>query len=228
MIQEWSLEWYSITYEALLGLWKGFLIFIPKVLGALIIFLLGWVFATGIGRLVTEILKRLRFNEIVEKTGWTEAFKRAKLEVSLSEFLGAIIKWILVLVFLLAAVEILGLLQFAVFLTKVLGFLPNVAVSVLIFVVAIILADILEKVTVASVERVKIGYAKLAGVLVKWAILGFAILAILLQLGIAAPLVHTLFTGIVALFVISFGLAFGLGGKEIAAEILKELREKLR
>lgn len=228
MAQVIPLEWYSITYGTLLELWQGFLMSIPRILGALIVLLIGWVFAIGIGRLVSEILNRMKFNEIFEKTGWAEAFRKAELKVNLPEFFGAIVKWILVLVFLLAAVEILGFLQFAVFLTRVLGFLPNVIVAALIFVVATILADISQKITVASIERVKIGYAKLTGFLVKWAILGFAILAVLVQLGIAKELIIILFWGIVALLVISFGLAFGLGGKDIAAEILRGVRGKLK
>lgn len=228
MVTNWPFEWYSITYEALLGLWKGFLMSVPKIVGALIVFLVGWIFAAGVGRLVTDILNRLKVNEIFERTGWGEAFRKAELRINLSEFFGSIVKWALVFVFLLAVVQILGFLAFAVFLTKILGFVPNVIVAVLIFVVAAILADILQKITVASIEKAGVEYAKPVGLMVRWAIFGFALLAILVQLGIAKELIIILFQGIVAFFVISFGLAFGLGGKDVAADILRELREKLR
>lgn len=228
MIKNWPFEWYSVTYEALLGLWKGFLMSVPKALGALIVLLVGWVFAAGVGRLVSDILSKLKLNEIFEKTGWGEAFRKAELKVNIAEFFGAIVKWTLVSVFLLAVVQILGFLQFAVFLTKILAFLPNVVVAALIFVVAIILSDISQKITVASIEKAQVGYAKTVGFLVRSAILGFALLAILVQLGIAKDLILILFQGIVAFMVISLGLAFGLGGKDTAAEILRELRGKLR
>lgn len=221
-------EWYAITSDALLNLWAGFLSWVPKFLGALVVFLVGWVFAGAIAKLVNEILGKLKFNEIFERTGWAEAFRRAELKVNVSEFLGAIVKWTLVFVFLLAAVEILGFLQFAVFLTRVLAFLPNVVVAALIFVVATILADIFQKVVVASVERANIGYAKFAGFMVRWAILGFAFLAILVQLGIAKDLILVLFKGVVALIALAFGLAFGLGGQDVAGETLKDLRNRLR
>lgn len=227
-MQNWPLGWYSITYNALLDLWEGFLLTIPKVLGALIVFLVGWMIAAGVGKVITRALTKVKLNNFFKKTGWADAFKKAELEVDISDFLGDIAKWILVIVFLLAAVQILGFVQFAFFLTKILAFIPNVIVSALIFVVAVISADILEKITVASVERAHVGYAGVSGLLVKWAILVFAILAILVQLGIARAMIMTLFTGMVALAVISFGLAFGLGGKDMAADILKGLREKLR
>lgn len=228
MISNWPLEWYSATYEALFSLWRGFLLSVPKILGALIVLLIGWVFSAGVGRLITDILDKLKVNQVFERTGWGEAFRKAGLKVNLSEFLGAIVKWILVFVFLLAVVQILGYIEFAVFLAGILSFLPNVIVAALIFVVAIILSDIVQKITVASIEKTGIGYGKAAGLMVRWAIFGFAFLAILVQLGIAKELILILFQGIVAFIVISLGLAFGLGGKDVAAEILRELKEKLR
>jgi len=128
----------------------------------------------------------------------------------------------------LAAVEILGFVQFAAFLKSVLIYLPNVIVAALIFVVTVILVDILEKIVRAGVEGVKVGYGQLVSVIVKWSIWIFAILAILHQLGIAKSFMETLFTGFVAMLVIALGIAFGLGGKEVAAEMLRDLRNKLR
>lgn len=222
-------NWYLVTVQALLGLWEGFLAFLPKMLGALIVFLVGWFFAAGIGRLVTELLNRLKLNQVFKRTGWDEALEKAELKVNISEFLGAIVKWVLVLAFLVAAVKILEIREFSDLLTDVLGYLPNIVVSVLIFVVTVILADILEKITVASIERAKIAYSRLAGLIVKGSIWYFAISAILLQLKIfPEELITSLFSGIIALVVISFGLAFGLGGKEIATEVLRDLREKFR
>ena len=221
-------NWYSVTIDALLNLWQGFLGFIPALIGAVVVFVIGWFIALGIGKLVTEILVRLRFNELFEKTDWRRAFEKAKLTVNPAEFLGAIVKWILVIVFLLAAAEILGLPQFTEFLGGIVSYLPNVFVAALIFIVAIIMADIVEKIVVATVEKMKVGYSKFAGEIVKWSIWIFAILAILYQLGVVRPMVQTLFTGIVVFFVIALGLAFGLGGKDIAAQVLQEWRDKLK
>jgi uncharacterized membrane protein len=228
MVKNWPYEWYSVIYEVSSEFLRGFLLSLPKILGGLIVFLVGWMFAAAVGKVVTEILNRLKFNEIFERTGWGEAFRRADLRVNLSEFFGAIIKWTLVFVSLLMVVQILGFVEFAVFLTGVLNFLPNLIVAILIFMVAVVLADIFQKVTVASVEKANVGYAKVAGLLVRVAIMVFAWLAIFIQLGIAKEMILILFQGIVAFFVIALGLSFGLGGKEVAADILRELKEKLR
>ncbi len=222
------INWYSVTFQALQNLWQGFVSFLPKIIGAIIVFVIGWFVAVGIGRLIAEILKRLKLNRLFEKGGWKQALEKADLKVDVAEFIGAIFKWVLVIVFLLAAVEILGLTQFADFLKDVLAYLPNVIVAALIFVVAVIIADILEKIVRATVEKIRIGYAQLAGAIVKWAIWIFAILAILMQLKVAATLIQTLFTGLVAMLVIAAGLAFGLGGRETAKELLERLKRKVQ
>ena len=221
------LDWYTVTLEKLQDLWQAFLGFIPVLLGAIIVFVIGWIISVGIGKLVTEILKRLRFNQIFEKEGWKNAMSKAEIKVDAAGFIGAIVKWVLVIVFLLAAVEILGLTEFAGFLTGVLNYLPNVIVAALIFVVTVIVVDIVEKVVRTAVESIKVGYGQMVSAVVKWSIWIFAILAILYQLGIARPFMETLFTGLVAVLVISFGIAFGLGGKDVAAGILQDLKRKL-
>jgi hypothetical protein len=222
------LDWYTITIQALQGLWERFIILFPKIIGAIIVFLIGWFIAYGIGKLVAEVLKRLQFNRIFERGAWRSALEKAELKADAAGFIGAIVKWILVIVFLLAAVEILGLVKFAGFLTNVLGYLPNVIVAALIFVVAVIIADLLEKVVRATVEGIKVGYGGVAGAIVRWSIWIFAILAILIQLRIATQLILTMFTGFVALLTLAGGIAFGLGGKEVAADILGNLRKKLK
>jgi len=224
MVQGWSL----VTLQALQNLWQGFLNFIPVLIGAILIFVIGWFIAIGIGKLIAEILTRIKFNQLFEKAGWGEALEKAGLKVNAAEFVGVIVKWVLVIVFLLAAVEILGFVEFAGFLRSVLAYLPNVVVAVLIFVVTVIVVDIVEKIVRAAVEGVKVGYGHLVSAIIKWSIWIFAVLAILHQLGIAKPFMETLFTGFVAMLVISLGISFGLGGKEVAAEILQDLKKKLK
>ena len=221
-------DWYSVTIGALQSLWRVFLEFIPALIGAVIVFVIGWFISVGIGRLVAEVLKKLRFNQIFDKGVWKEALEKAEFKVDAAGFVGAVVKWVLVIVFLMAAVEILGLATFAGFLGKILGYLPNVVVSAFIFVVAVIIADILEKLVRASVESIRVGYGHIVGVIVRWSIWIFAILAILIQLKITPSLIQTLFTGFIALIVIAGGIAFGLGGKEIASEILRDLHKKLK
>lgn len=222
-------NWIDITIIALQDLWQGFIAFTPKLIGAIIVFLIGWVIAVAVGKIIAEVLKRIKFNKIFEKGGWKAALEKSEINADPSSFIGAIFKWVLVIVFLAASVEILGLQQLTSFLTdKVLGFLPNVIVAAFIFVVAVIIADILEKIVRATVEGAKFGYGNIAGAIIKWSIWIFAIFAILNQLGIGKELVAAITQGIVWFIVLAAGLAFGIGGKDVAGELLADLKRKMK
>jgi small-conductance mechanosensitive channel len=224
MVQDWS----TVTLQALQNLWQGFLRFIPKLIGGVVVFVIGWFVSVWIGKLVAEILRRVGFDKIFEKTKWEEALQRAELKMKMSDFIGAIVKWVLVIVFLLAAVRILVGAQYTGFFSKFVEWLPNLVAAAAIFVVAVIVAEFSEKLVKAIVGKMNVSYVGLVGAIVKWSIWIFAILAILAQLGVAPDIIHILITGFVALVVISCSLAFGLGGKDLAKEFLEGLRDKFR
>ncbi len=231
MLEIWFENWTETTAMALLQLWNGFLTFIPGLLAAIIIFLIGWIFAVIIGKLVAEILTRIKLNQFFERAGWKTALEKAEMKVNPADFIGAIVKWILVITFLYAAVGVLGkpFIAFKELLGGILGYMPNVVVAAFIFVVAVIIADIVEKVIRAAVEGIKVGYGHVVGAIVKWAIWLFAILAILQQLKFDLAdwlfeLIKIAFVGVVAMLAI----AFGLGGKDVAAEIAQDIKKKLR
>src|SRR5688572_26967906 len=102
--------------------------FVANLVLAIVVFIIGYLIAIGIGSVITEILKSLRFNRLFEKEGWSKALQRANIEVHPAEFIGAIFKWVFVIVSLLISVDILKLQQFGVILTQVLNYLPNVIV----------------------------------------------------------------------------------------------------
>ena len=171
----------TTTIDALENLLIGFIDFIPKLVGAFIVFIIGWIIAVAIGKLIAEILKRIKFNQIFEKGGWKTALEKADIKVDASSFIGAIFKWVLLIAFLIAAVQILGLGQLRDFFIDVLNYLPNVIVAAFILVVAIIIADILEKVVRAMVDGTRIGYGQIVGVIVNCSMWIFAIFAFLLH-----------------------------------------------
>lgn len=220
-------EWYDSTIFALKDLWQGFLIFTPKLIGAILVFIIGWMIATVIARIVSEILKRLRFDKIFERRILREALEKANLKIGASEFVGVIAKWIIIIVFLSVSAEILGLSQFSSFVNDILNYIPNVIIAALIFIVIVVIVDIAEKLVRAGVESAKINYGGVIVAIVRWSIWIFAVFAILYQLNVAPGLIQTLVQGIVGFLVISAGLAFGLGGKEVAAEILQGLKKKI-
>lgn len=221
-------EWFLIIIQPFL---QGFIGFAAKLLLAVIVFVVGYLISVGVGRVISEILKSVKFNKIFDKEGWHKALQRANVDVDPSEFIGAIVKWVFVIVSLLISVDILQLSQFGGVLTQVLNYLPNVVVAALIFVVAVIISDIIEKVVRITVERMKVGYGHLASMIIKWSIWIFTIFLILEQLLPTSDLIKTLYMaivwGIVGTLSLGIAIAIGLGGKEVAADALKDMRNKI-
>jgi len=222
---DWSLSILQPVMQQLLS-------FIGSLLLAVVVFVIGYLISIGIGRLIAEILKSIKFNTLFEKEGWRKALQSANFEVNPSEFIGAIFKWTFVIISLMIAVDILKLVAFADLLAKVLNYLPNVIVAVLVFVVAIIISDIVEKVVRATVERLKVGYGYIASSIVKWAIWIFTFLLILDLALPASLLIKTFYTaivyGIVGALALGIGLAIGIGGKDTAGKIISDMYNKAR
>lgn len=219
--------WAEVITASLQTLWIGFIGFLPSLLGAIIVFIIGWIIAALLGRFVTQIIGILRIDSILEKIGLKRTLARANLKLDSGKFLGELVKWFFIIVFLMAATDILRLSQVTVFLKQVLLYIPQLIVAVLILLAAVLIASFLQKLVKASVEAAGFGSANFLGSITKWAILVFAFLAALIQLGIVPSLIQTLFTGVIAALVISLGLAFGLGGKELASEILSKLKREI-
>ena len=221
---EWSLSIIQPLLQDMVG-------FIARLLLAIIVFVIGYLISVGVGKIISEILKSVKFNKLFDKEGWHSALQRANVEVNPSEFIGAIFKWVFIIVSLLIAVDILKLAQFGIILTQVLNYLPNVVVASLIFVVAVIISDIIEKIIRVTVEKMKVGYGYIASSIIKWAIWIFTIFLILEQLLPNSDLIKTLYMaivwGIVGTLSLGVALAIGLGGKVTAAEIIKDMKNKI-
>jgi len=222
-------EWYSTIIEPFL---RQLGAFIPQLVLAVVVFVIGYFIAVGIGRLVTEILKGLKFNRLFAKEGWQKAFEKADIKVDPSAFIGAIFKWVFVIVSLLITVDILNLVKFGELLRDILNYIPNVIIAVLIFVVGVIIADIVEKLVRATVEKMKVSYASLAAAIVRWTIWVFLVFMILDQLLPKSDLVQILYKGIVygvvAAIAGSVAIAFGLGGRDAAAGAIEDLKRKIK
>ncbi len=218
----------GMTFDFIVKFWADFVNFLPTLIWGFIILIFGWLFSVAVGKIIAQLLKKAKFDTLFEKEEWKGAMEKAKIKLSVSNFIGVLSKWILFIVFLWVALGTWGLTHFADFMERIIDYIPNVIVASLIFVVAVILADFLAKIIVASTEKSGFTHTHLAGEIVRWSIWIFAIFAILIELGVAQELLSTLFAGMVALIVIAGGIAFGLGGKDFAADVLENLRKKMK
>jgi len=209
-------------------IWRDLTEISPPIFWAALILLLGVIFAKWMEALSIGFLNKIRLNQLLKRMGLEEILSRADISLNAPKFFAEIVKWFFIILFLMASSEILGLLQFSQFLRMVIGYFPNIFISVIIFIVAVFLADFSQKIVVGSLEEEKIIYSKFLGRGLSLSIWILAILAILYQLRIAPTLILTIFIGVTAIIVLILGISFGLGGKDLAARILKELEEKFR
>lgn len=221
-------SWTDAVVTSLSDMWLQFIIFVPNLIAALIVFFVGWAIAIAIGRIVEKVLDVLRINTAFESLrGFKQAVEQAGLKLNIAKLIGEIFKWFLLIVSLLAASDILGLQEVSQFLTSVLLYIPNVVVAALILVIAVVLANFVYRTVQASVDAAGFSSAGVVATISKWAIIIFAVFAALLQLNVATSLIQTLLTALFAMIAIAGGLAFGLGGKDLAAKWLKKAEDDL-
>jgi small-conductance mechanosensitive channel len=214
-------SWGDVFARSLQSVWYGVASFIPHLVIALIIFAIGWVLAALIEKLIETIFKSLKIDAALKSAGLEDVVKRAGHNLNSGLFVGAIVKWFVIVVFLIASFDVLGLTQVNNFLRDVVDYLPQVIVAVLILIAAAIVGTAMQKIVAASSRAAHVKVAELLGRITKWAIWIFAILTALFNLGIA-PWIQTILVAIFAGAALAFGLAFGLGGKEAAAKAIEK------
>jgi small-conductance mechanosensitive channel len=220
--------WLQLILKAFEQLWMDVIGFLPTLVIAFVILLVGWFIGAGIGRIVTHLMQALKVDNALRNAGIEEAVSRGGYALNSGAFLGALVKWFVFAVFLVAALDILQLEQVNTFLRDVvLGYVPQVIVAVLILLLAAVIADVVKNIVVGAAKAAHLASAHFLDTVVTAAIWIFAILAALNQLGVAQAFVQTLFTGIVIAVSLAVGLAFGLGGQDAAARAIESTRERL-
>ncbi len=221
-------QWGDVLTSSLQGLWLGFIGFVPKLIFAVIIFIIGWAIGVVVSRALAQVINALKVNTLFEKIGAKTVLDRAGFKMDIGKFIGEVAKWFIVLVFLMASLDVLGLNQVNLFLREVvLGYLPRVFVAALLLVIATLLSDGVRKFVEGSARAMGVGSARMAGAIAKWAIWIFVVIIVLSELGIAPAFMQILFTGIAAMLALAGGLAFGLGGKEAASKVIDRAKNSV-
>ena len=215
-------NWGDALTQSLYSVWDGVATFVPTLILAIIIFAIGWILAVLVEKLVEAIFKGLKIDAALKSAGFEEVVERAGHKLNSGHFVGVLVKWFVIVVFLMASFDTLGLSQVTSFLHDVVNYLPEVIVAVLILMIAVVVSNAMQKIVVASSKAANIKSAELLGRVTKWAIWIFAILTALFNLGIAPGLILNMVTAIFAGGALAIGLAFGLGGKDVAAKLIEK------
>ena len=219
--------WADVLSASFKDLWMSFIDFLPNFLGAIVILIIGWIIAVILGGVVRRVVDFLKVDELLEKLSVSGTLKKGGVHLNVAGLLGWLVKWFLIIVFLIAAADIMRWTQINEFLTGVVLYLPNVIISIIIILAGIVLADFINEIIKKAVMAAELKSAQFLAGIAKWAILIFTFMAALVQLRIADQLIQTLFTGFVAMLAIGGGLAFGLGGQDHAKKFIEALRKDL-
>lgn len=218
------LTWGEVFNASLQDLWWGLVQFAPKLIIAIVFFIVGWVLGNLIAKALEQVFTTLKVDSLFKTIGADDFFKKAGMNLNSGRFIGQIAKWFVIIVFLLPSLNLVGLTDISSFLQySVLGFLPRVVVAAFILIIATILSEALSKTVVASAKSINLTSANMLGAVTKYVIWVFAFIIALGQLGVAEYYMGVLFTGIIAMFALGGALAFGLGGKDHASRFISKV-----
>src|SRR5215813_11624577 len=213
--------WYSFT-QAL----NTFVSFLPSLLVALIVLVVGWFIASFLGRLIARGLNAIGLERAVERSGIGRFIEQSGSRWTMSEIIAALIKWSIFLIFIQAAASLLGMAQITAIINSVILFIPKLIVALAIIVFGSLIARFVAGLARGSLAEMGVGGAGLIAKLAQYAIIGFAIVAAFNQIGVAQTVVNTLLIGLIGSVALALGLAFGLGGREVAAQITQSWYNK--
>jgi len=218
----------SSTQMALINLWNSFIFFMPRFIGALIIFFVGIIIAAGIAELIERIIDAIKVDRVLEKVGFKNFTDKAGVKLDSGFFVAQLTRWMIVLVFLSATLDYLNLTAFAEYLNRVVAYIPNAIVAVLILLVTALIADFVGKLIKASAKGGGMRLYQSASSLAKWAIYIVGFLTAIEKLGIPTMYLSTIFTGLIIMLAIAGGIAFGIGGKDFAKNVLDGIQGEIK
>jgi hypothetical protein len=197
------------------------------ILFAVIVFVITWVAADYLGKLLKKVFDKVKLDGALKQAGVDNILRKGGLNLNTGSFFGGILKWSIIVIMFLAILQMLGLGEVSLILGSMLAmYLPKIVIAIIILLISFIIGDIMKKVVITAAANAHMSSARMLGSLTKTAIIIFAVLSALVQIGIAVTLINTVFIGIVVAASLASGIAFGLGGKEMATRVLSRVGEE--
>jgi len=220
------LEWKNLIVEPVSQMLTRIMAYLPVLLGALVILIVGWFVAKAIKRIVDWLLKLIRFDALADKAGISEILRKGNLEISPGEVISSLVYWLIVIMVLVMTVDALGLPKASDVLASLFAYVPKVIAALLVLVVAMFLASFVSGIVRTAAGNASLPKPEIFAGVSRWAIIIFAVTISLEQLGIASLLVTATFNIILGGVCLALAIAFGLGGKDIVAKYLEEIKKR--
>ncbi len=220
--------WGDVFNASLQDLWWGFVQFAPRLILAIVFFIIGWVLGNLVAKAFEHVISALKIDKLFQSIGADELLKKAGMNLNSGYFIGQIVKWFVVIVFLLPSLNLVGMDFVSSFLKdEVLGFLPRVIVAAFILIIATVLAEAISRAVSAGSKAMNLRSANMLATVAKYAVWIFSFIIALGQLGVAPAYMQILFAGIIGMLAVAGALAFGLGGKDAAGRFLSKIGDDI-
>jgi hypothetical protein len=216
----------DVFVASLTTFWTQLAGFVPQLLAALVLLFVGWLLANLAKTGVMKLLDVLKFDVLAEKTGIEAFLKQGNLEVSLSRLLGKLTYWVIIFVVIVTVTNSLGLHLVAELFNKIVLYIPNVIVAILVLVFGTLVARFINRMVFAYLNNIGVQGALTISTLSEYGVIIFVVFVALEQLAIGTTLLTAAFQIGFGAIGLAFALAFGLGGREWAAGVIKKLTEK--
>ncbi|MGE5319379.1 MAG: mechanosensitive ion channel family protein [Hyphomicrobiaceae bacterium] len=216
----------DVFVASLTSFWTQMAAFVPQLLAALLLLFVGWLFANLVRTAVTKLLDVLHFDSLAEKTGIEAFLKHGNLEVSLSRLLAKLAYWVVIFVVVVTVANSLGLHIVADLFNKIVLYIPNIIVAILVLVFGVLVARFINRMVFAYLNNIGVQGALTISTLSEYAVIIFVVFVALEQLQIGTSLLTAAFQIGFGAVGLAFALAFGIGGREWAASVIKKMTEK--
>jgi hypothetical protein len=221
-----AIEWGTLIADPVREMLTKIMAYLPVLLGALVILIVGWLVAKAIKQLVEWLLTTVRFDVLADKSGITEVLRKGNLNTTASQVVSGLVYWLIMIMVLVIVVNALGLPKASDILTSLFAYVPKVIGALFVLVVAMFLANFVSGIVRTAAGNANLPRPEMFAGISRWAIIIFAGTISLGELGIATLLVTTTFNIILGGVCLALALAFGLGGKDAAAKYIEELKQR--
>lgn len=221
------LTWGDVFTQSLQALWWSFVQFTPKLVIAIVFFIVGWLLGSLVARAIEQVFSTLKVDRLFASVGADNFLRKAGMNLNSGYFVGQVVRWFVIIVFLLPSLNLVGLYDVSAFLKEdVLGYLPQVIIAAFVLIIAAVLSEALSKAVMATGKAMNLKAANMLATVAKYAVWIFAFIIALGKLGLN-DYMSILFSGIIAMLALGGALAFGLGGRDAAARLISRLGEEV-
>lgn len=213
-------NWYQSLSIIFLQTLSEFSIYLPKIIAALAIFIVGTAIANTIRNLIVKTLDSLKISKALQDTPIEHFITNSEIGKRVEQIVGAVVYWVIMLVIIQTSIAILGLTSLSHILERILAFVPNIISAVIILFFGVLLAGLVEGLVKGSIRSIDPKTGRALGKISSYLVMTVAVLISISEIGIASEFILILFVGFVFAVSLGFGLALGLGGKDLVKKLL--------